>query len=296
MKTVNFEPIREQVNVLTGTNLLQTLLAKQFNVLMACGGKGLCATCHVHVNEGMDKLSDRTERERMTLSFISGTDARSRLACQCRVLGDGVVVELPQGMYIERAEDLLSLLGTRAPTDILHPLKGTVLIAKGKIITRTQIEALKSLNTEMTSVRGRPLEESGRKPLATVPPPAAPASRPPAPEPEAAPPPPVASAHPSKKFSLGATLGKCVLLEKIGQGSTGIVYRGLHKTLNIPVAVKVLHFDDSENDRQLYDKFQTEARLLAQLNHPNIVRVWDFEDDAHAPYLVLEHVEGLSLD
>jgi len=154
MKTVSFEPISEQVNVLTGTNLLQTLLAKQFNVLMACGGKGLCATCHVHVREGMDKLSDRTERERMTLSFISGTDVLSRLACQCRVLGDGVVVELPKGMYIERAEDLLSLLGTRAPTDILHPLKGTVLIAKGKIITRTQIEALKSLNAEMIGVRG----------------------------------------------------------------------------------------------------------------------------------------------
>jgi len=131
--------------------------------------------------------------------------------------------------------------------------------------------------------------------LPSVPPvPALP--RPSARQPEAAPPPAAVSVHPSKKFSLGATLGKCVLLEKIGQGSTGTVYRALHKTLNIPVAVKVLHFDDSDNDRQLYDRFQTEARLLAQLNHPNIVRVWDFEDDAHAPYLVLEHVEGLSLE
>ena len=294
MKTVNFEPVHEKLEVQTGTNLLDTLLAKKFNVLMACGGKGLCATCHVQVRQGMDKLSNRTEREKMTLSFISGTNDCSRLACQARVLGEGVVLELPQGMYIERAEDLLSLLGTRAPTDILHPLQGTVLIAKGKIITRSQIQALKHLNAEMERVKagGAP---AAPPPMPRNPPavnrPNAP-SRPPAPAPAPAP----AAKHPSQRFAIGATLGKCLLMEKIGQGATGTVYRALHTTLNIPVAIKALHFEDAGDDRRNVQKFADEARLLAQLNHPNIVRVWDFEADPYAPYLVLEHVEGLSLE
>jgi ferredoxin/tRNA A-37 threonylcarbamoyl transferase component Bud32 len=327
MKTVQFEPVSEKLDVLTGTNLLQSLLAKKFNVLMACGGKGLCATCHVRVRSGMDRLTNRTERERMTLSFITGTDADSRLACQCRVLGDGVVVELPQGMYIERAEDLLSLLGTRAPTDILHPINGTVLVAKGKIITRTQITALQSLNVEMNRFQceniARPADANPAPVPPSMPVPAAravparvlPPTSPAKPLPPVAPQPasrcedkPQASrptpshagtkpaGHPNKRFAIGATLGKCMLLEKIGQGATGTVYRAMHKTLNIAVAVKVLQFDDSESDRHRYTKFQSEARLLAQLNHPNIVRVWDFEADPFAPYLVLEHIEGLSLD
>jgi hypothetical protein len=73
----------------------------------------------------------------------------SRLSCQARILGEGVVVRLPEGMYIERAEDLLDLVGTRAERDILHPINGSVLIAKGKVIIRSRIEELKRLNVEM---------------------------------------------------------------------------------------------------------------------------------------------------
>ena len=43
-------------------------------------------------------------------------------------------------------------------------------------------------------------------------------------------------------------------------------------------------------------QLKSEARLLAQLNHPNIVRVWDFEDDPTLPYLVMEFVDGPSLE
>ncbi|MGL5097172.1 MAG: 2Fe-2S iron-sulfur cluster-binding protein, partial [Planctomycetia bacterium] len=89
MKTVRFQPINETLSVKTETDLLQALLAKNLNVLMACGGKGLCATCHVHVRGGMEKVTPRTERENRTLSFITGASPDSRLACQCRVLGEG---------------------------------------------------------------------------------------------------------------------------------------------------------------------------------------------------------------
>jgi serine/threonine protein kinase/CheY-like chemotaxis protein len=86
-----------------------------------------------------------------------------------------------------------------------------------------------------------------------------------------------------------------LLVEKLGQGSAGVVFRALHQSLNIQVAVKVLHPAHLEDDRRVHRQLQSEARLLAQLNHPSIVRVWDFEDHPVYPYLVLEHIEGLTL-
>src|SRR5207249_8686491 len=64
----------------------------------------------------------------------------------------------------------------------------------------------------------------------------------------------------------------------------------------IPVAVKVLQPSQSQHDHQVYHHLKLEAQLLAQLNHPHIVRIWDFEDDRELPYLVLEYVEGLNLE
>lgn len=153
MKTLTFAPINETRAVTTGSDILRALLAHDLKVLMACGGKGMCATCHVHIRAGMDKLTPRTARETRTLGFVTGASPDSRLACQCRVLGEGVVVALPEGMYIERAEDLLRLLGQRADKDILHPINGAVLIAKGKIITRTRLEELKRLSAEVEGIK-----------------------------------------------------------------------------------------------------------------------------------------------
>lgn len=152
-KELTFQPINESLMVPTNSDVLQALLAKDLNVLMACGGKGICATCHVKIREGAEQLTPRTSREERTLSFITGVEPRSRLACQCRVLGDGVVVELPEGMYLERVEDLMSLLGTRAEKNILHPINGSTLIAKGKIITRSRLEELRNLNAEVADLR-----------------------------------------------------------------------------------------------------------------------------------------------
>ena len=152
-KTLTFQPINESLAVPTNSDMLQALLAKDLKVLMACGGKGVCATCHVHVREGMDRLTPPTTREERTLSFITGVNPRSRLACQARILGDGVVVDLPEGMYVERVEDIMSLLGTRAEKNLLHPINGSVLIAKGKIITKSRLEELKYLSAEVANLK-----------------------------------------------------------------------------------------------------------------------------------------------
>ena len=99
--------------------------------------------------------------------------------------------------------------------------------------------------------------------------------------------------HPT--YTTGMSLGRYTLTEMVGRGASGIVYRAIHQTLNIPVAIKVLKPEEYEADPQIYELLRTEARLLAQLNHPNIVRVFDFEDARGMPYLVMELVEGRSL-
>jgi serine/threonine protein kinase len=95
---------------------------------------------------------------------------------------------------------------------------------------------------------------------------------------------------------IGERLGKCLLAAKIGEGATGVVFRATHQTLGIDVAVKVLSSVTQSQD-ELAGQFSAEARMLARLNHPNIVRIWDFETAADAPpFLVLEFVDGQNLD
>ncbi len=98
----------------------------------------------------------------------------------------------------------------------------------------------------------------------------------------------------------GMDMGKYLLMEQIGHGGTAVVYRALHKTLQIPVAIKFLKFDcsdalTSDDDHTIYQQLKKEAMLLGMFNHPNIVRVFDFEEASDYPFLVMEFVEGLSL-
>jgi ferredoxin len=153
MKTINLQPLNDDVSVHTQTSILDTLLSRKCDVLMACGGKGICSTCHVYVQAGMEGLTPMTEREKSTLGMVTGTRGTSRLACQARVVGDGVVIELPEGMYIQSLSDLDALIGRRAEQPILHPLDARVLIAKGKIITRSQINQLSGVNFDIVSLR-----------------------------------------------------------------------------------------------------------------------------------------------
>lgn len=158
MKRVTLQPIGEGVVVKTETNVLDTLLAKQCDVAMACGGQGICATCHVKVLEGHDSLSPMTKREKRTLSLMTGRDQCSRLACQAKVIGEGVVIQLPEGMYIEKADDLLSLVGKRTKVPILHPKDGRILVKKGKIITKSKITQLEDENFDVSDFKENSVE------------------------------------------------------------------------------------------------------------------------------------------
>jgi ferredoxin len=146
MKTIQLEPIHRSLEVATHTRILDTLLAEQCPVMMACGGQGICATCHVYVGKGMDALSPISQREEKTLSLITGARENSRLSCQCRVIGEGVEIILPEGLYVESYSDLENLIGRRSKVPILHPRDGRILIQKGKIITRSSIMQLQDVD------------------------------------------------------------------------------------------------------------------------------------------------------
>jgi ferredoxin len=141
-KTVRLEPIAQETSVETNGNLLSILLNKDLEVLKECGGRGLCATCHIYVRSGMADLTPINRREQRTLEVITSCQNNSRLACQARVLGNGVVVELPPGMYINSLKDIEDLIGRRAEQDLLHPLTGQTLVQAGKLITRSTLRQL----------------------------------------------------------------------------------------------------------------------------------------------------------
>lgn len=106
------------------------------------------------------------------------------------------------------------------------------------------------------------------------------------------------SATPSgakKTVKVGDVLGKYELVGEIGQGSTSIVYLGRHRTLEFSVAVKVLKPASIADIPHLLEKLKSEGVLLARLNHSNIVRLWDLEDEGPVQYLVLEFVPGGTL-
>jgi ferredoxin len=118
-------------------------------VTQECGGRGICATCHVYIREGEDSISPVTKREQRTLGSITSCNVSSRLACQARVVGEGVIVELPAGMYISQDDDIEDLIGRRAQSNLLHPLSGQVLVEEGKLITRSVIAQLQTTQSQV---------------------------------------------------------------------------------------------------------------------------------------------------
>ena len=94
---------------------------------------------------------------------------------------------------------------------------------------------------------------------------------------------------------IGQTVSKVVIQERLGRGSMAEVYLGYHTTLERPMVVKLLYAHLTE-DPQLKSRFHTEARAVATLRHPNIVRVFDFDSTDGRPYIVMELIEGISLE
>lgn len=99
------------------------------------------------------------------------------------------------------------------------------------------------------------------------------------------------------QLSAGDLIGKCEIVRLLGKGGMGAVYLAKHTTLDILVAVKTLAPDAIGEDRRESNRFLREARLAAQIRHPNVVAIMDADMDEENGlyYIVMEYVDGGNL-
>lgn len=95
-------------------------------------------------------------------------------------------------------------------------------------------------------------------------------------------------------FSIGENIGPYRISEQLGQGGMATVYKAYHAALDRYVALKVLHPAFNE-DKSFELRFQREARVVAKLEHPHIVPIYDYAEHEHRPYLVMKFIEGETL-
>lgn len=93
---------------------------------------------------------------------------------------------------------------------------------------------------------------------------------------------------------IGRTISHYAVLEQIGAGGMGVVYRAHDERLDRDVALKVLS-PELAGDQEFLARFRREARTLSKLNHPNVATVHDFDTEAGTSFIVMELVQGKSL-
>ncbi len=111
-----------------------------------------------------------------------------------------------------------------------------------------------------------------------------------------------AAAHTPASLKLETGSGTTIIADRyaiekvLGRGGMGVVYKGKHLYMDRPVAIKMLHPEYTEDD-VVYKRFQSEAKSLSSLSHPNLVAVFDFGVTANRePFMVMDFHEGKGLD
>lgn len=96
---------------------------------------------------------------------------------------------------------------------------------------------------------------------------------------------------------LGTTIaGKYKLERLLGRGGDASVFLATQLAIGRPVAVKLLHPQAlAESPQVISDRFEREARLISQLEHPNTITIYDYGEDGDELYLVMEYIDGPSL-
>lgn len=108
----------------------------------------------------------------------------------------------------------------------------------------------------------------------------------------------VITAYQAKRFlgnrSHGLIVGRYVILDRIGSGSMGRVYKAHHAMMDRVVALKIISPEIASNER-VVARFQREMKLVGRLDHPNVVRAFDADQAQRVLYIVMEYVPGYSL-
>ncbi len=98
-----------------------------------------------------------------------------------------------------------------------------------------------------------------------------------------------------QKKSRGLLIGKYVILDKLGQGGMGVVFKARHRRLGRVGALKILP-PSFARDHQAVMRFRREVEAAGRLKHPNVVAAVDADEDRGVHFLVMEYVEGRDLD
>jgi serine/threonine protein kinase/WD40 repeat protein/tetratricopeptide (TPR) repeat protein len=98
-----------------------------------------------------------------------------------------------------------------------------------------------------------------------------------------------------QKKSRGLLVGKYVILDKLGQGGMGVVFKAKQRTTGKVVALKILP-PSFARDQRAVSRFKREIDAAGRLNHPNIVAALDADEDRGVHFLVMDYVEGRDLD
>jgi serine/threonine-protein kinase len=91
-------------------------------------------------------------------------------------------------------------------------------------------------------------------------------------------------------------IGRYEILERLGHGGMGVLYRGRDTTLDREVAIKVMSADFGlDADQTARSRFYQEARAAARLQHRNIVTIFEFGEDQQTPFIAMEYLRGQDL-
>ena len=93
---------------------------------------------------------------------------------------------------------------------------------------------------------------------------------------------------------IGQSLGRYHILEQLGEGGMAVVYKALDTSLERQVALKVI-LPYRQHSEKFLKRFEREARALARLSHPNILKIFDYGEYQGLPYLVMEYIPGGTL-
>ena len=87
-------------------------------------------------------------------------------------------------------------------------------------------------------------------------------------------------------------IGKYQIVGELGNGGFATVYKAMDPSVGREVAIKVLK---TQNDPAMAKRFQSEARTVANLRHPNIVTIFEFGEENGMQFLVMEYLDGTTL-